>query len=42
MTSDLDALYRGVILDHNKQPRNFRTLDGARKAEGTIRSAAIG
>src|SRR5204862_5339959 len=34
MTSDLDALYRDVILDHNKQPRNFRTLDGARKAEG--------
>jgi nitrogen fixation NifU-like protein len=34
MTSDLDALYRDVILDHNRQPRNFRALDGARKAEG--------
>jgi len=34
VTSDLDALYRDVILDHNKQPRNFRALDGARKAEG--------
>jgi len=34
MTSDLDALYREVILDHNRQPRNFRVLDGARAAEG--------
>ncbi len=34
MTSDVDALYRDVILDHNKQPRNFRALDHARKAEG--------
>jgi nitrogen fixation NifU-like protein len=34
MTSDLEALYRDVILDHNRQPRNFRALDGARKAEG--------
>jgi nitrogen fixation NifU-like protein len=34
MTSDLEALYRDVILDHNRQPRNFRVLDGARTAEG--------
>ena len=34
MRSDLDALYRDVILDHNRQPRNFRALDRARKAEG--------
>ena len=34
MTSDLEALYRDVILDHNRQPRNLRVLDGARKAEG--------
>ncbi len=35
MTSDLRDLYQEVILDHNRQPRNFRTLDGAnRKAEG--------
>jgi nitrogen fixation NifU-like protein len=35
MTSDLETLYRDVILDHNKRPRNFRTLEGARKAEGS-------
>jgi nitrogen fixation NifU-like protein len=34
MTSDVETLYRDVILDHNRQPRNFRALDGARKAEG--------
>jgi nitrogen fixation NifU-like protein len=34
MMSDLDALYREVILDHHRQPRNFRVLDGARAAEG--------
>ena len=27
--SDLNELYQEVILDHNKRPRNFRTLDGA-------------
>jgi nitrogen fixation NifU-like protein len=33
--SDLDELYQEVILDHNKSPRNFRTLESAnRKAEG--------
>ena len=25
--SDLRELYQEVILDHNKRPRNFRTLD---------------
>ena len=34
MTSDVQALYQAVILDHNKRPRNFRTLDGGRKAQG--------
>ena len=33
--SDLRELYQEVILDHNKSPRNFRTLEGAnRMAEG--------
>ncbi len=33
--SELNELYQQVILDHNKQPRNFRKLEGAnRKAEG--------
>jgi nitrogen fixation NifU-like protein len=33
--SDLDDLYQEVILDHNKSPRNFRTMaDANRKAEG--------
>src|SRR5438046_9851891 len=32
--SDLDELYQEVILDHNKSPRNFRTIENAnRKAE---------
>src|SRR5579859_5812290 len=26
---DLKELYRDVILDHNKRPRNFGTLEGA-------------
>lgn len=30
----LQDLYREVILDHNRQPRNFRTIEGGRKAEG--------
>jgi nitrogen fixation protein NifU and related proteins len=34
MTSDLQALYRDVIVDHNRHPRNFRTLTAGRKAEG--------
>jgi nitrogen fixation NifU-like protein len=35
MTSDLEALYGSVILDHHKRPRNFRVLEGGRKAEGS-------
>lgn len=27
-------LYQEVILEHNKRPRNFRAIDGARKQEG--------
>jgi nitrogen fixation NifU-like protein len=35
MPDDLDDLYREVILDHSKHPRNFRVIDGAtRTAEG--------
>lgn len=31
----LNELYQEVILDHNKRPRNFRTLEGAsHQAEG--------
>lgn len=34
--SSLKELYQEVILDHNRQPRNFRPLEveGVRKAEG--------
>lgn len=33
--TDLQELYQSVILDHNRKPRNFGTLDGAnREAEG--------
>ena len=33
--SDLTELYQEVILDHNKRPRNFRTIEGAsHHAEG--------
>lgn len=33
--SELDELYQSVILDHNRMPRNFRTLENAnRHAEG--------
>ncbi len=32
---ELGELYQQVILDHNRQPRNFHTIEGAgRKAEG--------
>ena len=27
--SDLNELYQEVILDHNRRPRNFRTIEGA-------------
>jgi nitrogen fixation NifU-like protein len=33
--SDLNELYQEVILDHNRRPRNFRTIEGAsHHAEG--------
>ena len=32
--SELRDLYQEVILDHGKRPRNFRTIEGARKALG--------
>ena len=33
--SELDELYREVILDHNKSPRNFREMEDAnRRSEG--------
>jgi nitrogen fixation NifU-like protein len=32
--AELQELYQEVILDHNRRPRNFRTLDRARTAEG--------
>lgn len=33
--SDLTDLYQEVILDHNKRPRNYRTIEGAsHHAEG--------
>jgi nitrogen fixation NifU-like protein len=34
MTADLRALYRDVIVRHSKHPRNFRSLEAGRKAEG--------
>ena len=30
----LDDLYQEVILDHNRRPRNFRTIEDGRNAEG--------
>lgn len=32
--SDLSDLYQEVILDHNKRPRNFEAMAGARCLEG--------
>jgi nitrogen fixation NifU-like protein len=32
--NDLDTLYGEVILDHNRRPRHFGTLDDARRGEG--------
>lgn len=29
MNDDLRSLYQEIILDHNKNPRNFRVLEGA-------------
>jgi nitrogen fixation NifU-like protein len=34
MSADLQDLYQEVILDHNKRPRNFRTIEEAQKADG--------
>jgi nitrogen fixation NifU-like protein len=34
MTADLRALYRDVIVDHSRHPRNFRALEAGRKSEG--------
>ena len=34
MSAELQDLYQEVILDHNRQPRNFRALDGGRRTEG--------
>src|SRR5262245_4912846 len=34
MSATLQDLYQEVILDHNKHPRNFRAIPGARRAEG--------
>ena len=34
MNAELDALYQAAILDHHRHPRNFRTLDAARRADG--------
>ncbi len=35
MSSELRDLYQDVILDHSRNPRNFRVLEGAtRKVEG--------
>lgn len=35
MDAELRELYQQVILDHNKSPRNFRTIENAtQKAEG--------
>ena len=32
--SDLGDLYQEVILDHNRRPRNFRTIEDGRRQEG--------
>ena len=34
MSAGLHALYEEAILDHNRHPRNFRAIEGGRKAEG--------
>ena len=34
MTSDVLALYQAIILEHNRQPRNRRVVEGGRRAEG--------
>src|SRR5262245_6761453 len=32
--SDLHELYQEVILDHNRRPRNFHSIEDGRKVEG--------
>ena len=41
---DLKDLYRDVIVDHNRHPRNFRAMPDADRshAEATTRCAATG
>lgn len=34
MNDGLQDLYREVILDHNRRPRNFRVIEGGVKQEG--------
>jgi nitrogen fixation NifU-like protein len=34
VSAELQDLYQEVILDHNRRPRNFRTIDEGRSAEG--------
>jgi nitrogen fixation NifU-like protein len=34
MSAELQELYQEVILDHNRRPRNFRAIEGGRRAEG--------
>jgi nitrogen fixation NifU-like protein len=34
VSSGLQELYQEVILDHNRRPRNFRTIEHGRHAEG--------
>ena len=34
MSTELQDLYKEVILDHNRRPRNFRAIDAGRSAEG--------
>jgi nitrogen fixation protein NifU and related proteins len=34
VSSDVEELYQRIILDHNRNPRNFRTVAGGRSAEG--------
>jgi nitrogen fixation NifU-like protein len=34
MSEDVRDLYQQVILDHDKRPRNFRSIGDARRAEG--------
>ena len=41
MSADPKALYQEVILDHNKKPRNYGTLDHAsHRPKGSTRCVA--